>query len=41
MEVVRIYQKKCDLTKDLAHVRSRWGIIIHVADHNIVGTRLL
>lgn len=40
MEVVKIVMKKCNLYEDLTQDRSKWINRIHVADSNIVGTRL-
>ena len=40
MEVVKINMYKCNLSDDLAQVKSEWRNIIRVADPNIVGTRL-
>ena len=40
MEVVKIDLKKCNLSEDLAQARSEWRNKIHVADPNLVGTRL-
>ena len=40
MNVVKIDLKMCNLSEDLARDRLEWKAIIHVADTNIVGTRL-
>ena len=40
MEVVKIDLKKCNLSEDLAQDRSKWRNIIHIANPNIVRTRL-
>ena len=40
MEVVGTNMRKRNLSKDLAKDRREWQNIIHVADPNIVGTRL-
>ena len=37
----KIDMKKCNFSKDLAQDRSDWRNRIHVADPNIVGTRLM
>ena len=40
MRVVKIDLKKCNLSEDLAQDRSEWRNRIHIANPNIVGTRL-
>ena len=40
VEVVKINKKKCRLSKDLAQDRLEWRNKIHIADPNIIGTRL-
>ena len=40
VDVKKIDLKKCNLYEDLAYDRSEWRNKIHVADPNIVGTRL-
>ena len=40
MEVVELDLKKCNLSEDLAQDRPKWRNIIHVANPNIVRTRL-
>lgn len=38
MEVIRIYLKRCNLSKDVAEDILEWPNRIHVADPNVVGT---
>ena len=38
-EIVKI-DLKCNLSEDLAQDRSKWRNVIHVADKDMVGTRL-
>ena len=40
MEAIKIDMNKCNLSKDLAHDRSEWTNRIHIADLNIIATRL-
>ena len=40
MEVVKIDLNKCNLSEDLARDKFEWRNKTHVADPNIVGTRL-
>ena len=40
MKVVRLHMKKYNLSEDLAQDKPALRNIIHVADPNIVGTRL-
>ena len=40
IELARIDPKKCNLYEDLVSDRLEWRSKIHVADPNIVGTRL-
>lgn len=40
MEIVKIDQKNCNVFEDLAQDRSEWRNRIHVANPNIIRTRL-